>query len=315
MLESASSTITQKVNVGYLPLADTPQVGVVRSKGYTISPWIGWSINFFPLNLNNPTMGPVFKQLYFRQALQHLVDQPTDLRVALKGYGYPTYGPVPTKPSNPYVTSVESHNPYPFSISAATSLLKRHGWTIHPGGVDTCSVAATCGSGVAAGTPLTFNLVYESGTTHEQLIMEALKTDASKAGIQINLTTSPFNQVLATAVACTPSQAACSWQSANWGGGWIFSPDYYPTGGEIFAAGAGSNSGSYNNSTNNANITATHSPGASLNNYENFLALHLPVVWQPNLAYQVTTISSNLHGVTPQNPMLALTPETWYFTK
>ena len=39
-----------------------------------------------PLNLGNPTFGPVFSQLYFRQAFQHLVDGPGWLQKILGGY-------------------------------------------------------------------------------------------------------------------------------------------------------------------------------------------------------------------------------------
>ena len=40
----------------------------------------------------------------------------------------------------------------------------------------------------------------------------------------------------------------------NWGAGWIFAPDYYPSGEAIFQTGAGSNSGDYSDPTNDANI-------------------------------------------------------------
>jgi len=39
------------------------------------------------------------------------------------------------------------------------------------------------------------------------------------------------------------------------------------------------------------------------------------VIWEPSGAYQVTEIAKNLQGVTPQDPLLMLTPENWYFTK
>ena len=35
----------------------------------------------------------------------------------------------------------------------------------------------------------------------------------------------------------------CTWELENWGGGWIFAPDYYPSGEELFQTGARSNSG------------------------------------------------------------------------
>jgi hypothetical protein len=38
-------------------------------------------------------------------------------------------------------------------------------------------------------------------------------------------------------------------------------------------------------------------------------------MWQPNGANQLIEVVNNLHGVLPQNPLLSLNPESWYFTK
>ena len=65
---------------------------------YNFEPWTGWQITYFPENFTNPTSGPIFSQLYFRQAMQDLVDQNTFINKAFFGYAYPTYGPVPVKP-------------------------------------------------------------------------------------------------------------------------------------------------------------------------------------------------------------------------
>ncbi|MDX6619287.1 MAG: hypothetical protein QOK36_1673, partial [Gaiellales bacterium] len=35
----------------------------------------------------------------------------------------------------------------------------------------------------------------------------------------------------------------------------------------------------------------------------------------PNRAYQITEVQKDLKGVVPQNTLLAITPEDWYFTK
>ena len=87
----------------------------------------------------------------------------------------------------------------------------------------------------------------------------------------------------------TPCPSGCSWELENWGAGWIFSPDYYPTGEELFQTGAGSNSGSYSDPTNDANIVATNTTQAPLTPYENYLAQQLPVVFQPNAGNPITS--------------------------
>ena len=48
---------------------------------------------------------------------------------------------------------------------------------------------------------------------------------------------------------------------------------------------------------------------------ENRILQQLSELFQPTTPYQLTEVLSNLHGVTPQSPELAITPELWYFTK
>jgi peptide/nickel transport system substrate-binding protein len=102
-------------------------------------------------------------------------------------------------------------------------------------------------------------------------------------------------------------------QLANWGAGWLFSPDYYPTGEEIFQTGAGSNSGSYSDPTNDANILATNVSQTPLTQYENYLAEQLPVVYEPNNVTSLTETAKGLDGTSPQSPLWAINPENWRF--
>ncbi len=308
-----NALLAGRISYGYLPYTDLHLAARLRGQGYRLHPWVGWSINYFPENFNNPKLGPVFRQLYFRQAFQHLVDQPLDVKVAYHGYGYPTYGPVPLKPANPWVTGAESHNPYPFSVAAAKALLSAHGWKVVPGGVDTCT--GSCGPGIARGTRLVISLQYESGSPSVSTVMQELKTNASRAGIQLELSTAPFNQIIANAAPCTPSQAACRWQMENWGGGWVYEPDFYPTGGELFATGAGSNFGSFSDPSVDRAIARTHEPGATLASYQRLLMRDLPVVWQANADYQISVVKADLGGTTPQDPLLYIYPQSWYLKK
>jgi peptide/nickel transport system substrate-binding protein len=302
------------IDYGYTPPQDSSQIPLLQGQGYTSSPWIGWSINYFPMNMNNPTVGPIFKQLYFRQAFQEMVNQPVDVKKALYGYGYPTYGPVPIEPKNSLSTAQEASNPYPYNPKKSAALLKAHGWTIVPNGTSFCAKPGTgmgeCGAGVTKGEKLSFNLQYNNGFTYVTQFMEQLKSNLAADGIQLNLTTAPFNTILANATPC--SGAKCTWQMENWGQGWSYGPDYYPTGESIFETGSNINEGSYSNPINDANINATHTitGTAVLDKYENYLAAQLPVVWQPNPDFQISEISTNLTGVT-QSSLLNFTPEFW----
>ncbi|OJV24054.1 MAG: hypothetical protein BGO26_03985 [Actinobacteria bacterium 69-20] len=315
---------SQTVQVGFIPQQDIvapttdPTVAGPNplSANFYMAPWIGFSINYFPMNFTNPTTGPIFKQLYFRQAFQHLIDQKDVIQSAMKGYGYLTTGPIPLLPKSNLVPADLQQDPFPLDINAAKQLLTSHGWTIPSSGAATCTKPGTgagdCGAGIKAGQKLEFNLQYASGTGWITTLMESLKSNASQAGIVVNLSTGTFNTVVAKAV---PTDH--TWDMQNWGGGWVFAPDYYPTGGEIFATGAGSNSGAYTDATNDANIKATHTTSGVgvLHTYADYLAKQLPVFWTPNADYELTEVANNLRGVVPQNVYLNISPEDWYYVK
>ena len=57
----------------------------------------------------------------------------------------------------------------------------------------------------------------------------------------------------------------------------------------------GRTAGGYSDKTNDANIVATNvsSSLSALYTYENYLAEQLPVIWQPNPAYELTEIGKN----------------------
>ena len=86
------------------------------------------------MNFNNPTVGPIFRQLYFRQALQHLVDQQGWIDAFLYKTANPTYGAIPPSPQSTLVHASVTNDLYPFSVSAAKTLLTANGWKVTPGG-------------------------------------------------------------------------------------------------------------------------------------------------------------------------------------
>jgi peptide/nickel transport system substrate-binding protein len=307
------------LDYGYIPPQDASQLPLLKSQGYTAAPWVGWSINYFPINFNNPTVGPIFKQLYFRQAMQEMVNQPLDIKKALYGYGYSTYGPVPLEPKSDFASPQVTVNPYPFSPSNSAKLLKSHGWDVKPGGVSSCTTPGTgpsdCGAGITKGEKLVFNLQYASGLTYTSVEMQQFKSSLAQDGIQLNLTLAPFNTIITNAAPCKVGPA-CSWQMENWGGGWTFGPNFEPTGEVLFQTGGGFNEGSFSNATNDANIIATHSVSGlpTFYKYENYLAAQLPVIWQAEQDYQISAINKTLKGVS-QSPELNFTPENWTLAK
>jgi peptide/nickel transport system substrate-binding protein len=207
-----------------------------------------------------------------------------------------------------------------FSEANAVKILQSNGWKVTPGGATTCikpgTAAGDCGSGIPAGTPLSFSEVYASGSATITKIVDYEKSEWAKAGIQVTLSAQPFNDVLKAAVSCypKPTPACHAWDMANWGGGWLYAPDYLPTGEEIFATGAGSNSGDYTDKTNDAEIVATNQSSSSsvFSTWVDYLAKQLPVIWQP-AASTAVEISKSLGGVLPINALANLDPEYWYF--
>ena len=151
------------IDAGYVPLTNVPKLSSLTSTyndfGYTDFGWNYVSYNFgdTTADFNN-----IIDKLYIRQALAHLEDETGYIHAFFNGAGGQAFGPVPVLPKSPFTPSTASTNPYPFSPSAAASLLKANGWTVVPNGTDTCSKPGTgtgeCGAGIPAGTKLAWNV-------------------------------------------------------------------------------------------------------------------------------------------------------------
>ena len=305
-----------QIDYGYLPIPDISQASFFKGKGYRVVPWILWQISDFGTNFTNPKIGPVLSQLYVRQAMQTLIDQPADVRDIYKGYAYPDYGPVPTEPPSPYTTPLERSGAYPYSPAKARTLLRSHGWTVRRNGVTTCarpgSGRGDCGAGVPRGRAMDFPLEYNTGDVAVAELMQSIKSSFSLAGINIELQPAPLNVAVAGAFPCNKKTGAgCSW-AFNQSGYWHFGP--YPDGGPLFACGAGSNEGDYCNATNDANIGRTHTGSGlqPLYKYENFAVRNLPELFIPVPVNAISVIANRLHGTLPQNPFDGILPENWH---
>jgi peptide/nickel transport system substrate-binding protein len=327
VLEAGSSSggpgnSSQQISVGYVPDNDLPQQPSLEAQGYRLVADYPFGFDYFEPNFNNPKVGPILRQLYFRQAFQHLVDQTGWIHAYYDGLGVPTYSPVPASPANPYSDAKASVNPYPFSVAAAKALLAAHGWKIVPGGVTTCArpgrAADECGTGVKAGQPLQFTLMYPSGLPYTDASMADLQSAAGQVGIGISLDQVTQATIAATIEPCSSSSPACSWEIGQYGSAWLFEPDHYPTGDEIFQTGALGNVNNYSDPAIDKLITATTTTSASgaqaaLNAYADQVRLQLPDFWQPSPGTLIT-VQSNLRGFSP-NAYGFINPEEWYFTK
>ena len=306
--------LSGKIDYGYVPFADMPSVGRVKSLGYRVEPWPQGGMNYAVYNYSNPVEGPLFKQLYIREAIQSLVDQPAYIRVALYGDGVPTYGPVPkfagelTFNGLAEGDSFEQTNPYPYSIGHAKQLLQSHGWKIIADGVDTCQKPGTahneCGAGITKGEKLSFQFLYASGVTQYRIELQALASSAAQAGIQILQRQNSDDQAVAQALPCKVG-SSCPWQVAYWYlSGWQYGmPINYPLGTVIFGCG-GLYAGGYCSAQLDTLMQRAEVGGTikSLYAYEDYLTTNLPVLWLPLQPYQESAISSRLQGRSPEQP-------------
>jgi peptide/nickel transport system substrate-binding protein len=307
------------VDYGYVPYDDAAQVSRVKSDGYTVQPWPAWGINYIFLNYASGQSGAIFSQLYIRQAMQRLINQAGYISAFLQGYAYPTYGPVPTQPSSDFVSAAETHNPYPYDPADATTLLRSRGWSVKPGGTDTCvrpgSGPTECGGGIAAGAKLSFPFLYANGSTGVAEEVASLQSAFGQAGIKLTPSGAPF----ATAAGeMTPgcSKPTC-WQFAYVGEAWLFDPGYNePDGAILFSSNGPSNLGGYS-STEADNLIGQLGSGdiTTFHNYENYLSKQLPGLWMPQTDTQISAVNSKLEGVFPQDPLDNIYPEDWYFVK
>ena len=319
---------TGQVDVGYIPTQDLPQKPANSplpatnplGSGYSLQPFYSYGIQYAQPNFNNPQVGPLVRQLYIRQALQYVVDQPGISKAIWRGYATPTSGPAPTTVPNPYAPAIQKANggqgPYPFSIAKAKSLLTSHGWAA-TGGVMTCQDPAKCGTGITKGEQLKLTYVYSTGAAAATATWQAIKSDASKAGIDINLVGQSFNTIIGESAPCAPMGPKCSVQVFAYGGWAYDGPGFEPTGEPLFATGAGSNSGNYSNPTMDKLISETHTNSslAVFHNFATYAAQQLPYIWTPNPnPFAIQAVTSKLRNVT-FSPLFTSLPEYWQFTK
>ncbi len=127
-----TALLSGSVDVGYTTYADLKQQSLMSN--YSLQPWPIWGNDVLYLNFNNPTDGPIFQQLYVRQALQELIDQKTIVKSVYSGIANQTMGPVPLTPKTQYLTPYIASDPYQYDPSAAAALLTSHGWKVVTGG-------------------------------------------------------------------------------------------------------------------------------------------------------------------------------------
>ncbi|PSR21105.1 MAG: ABC transporter substrate-binding protein [Sulfobacillus acidophilus] len=299
MLKYETSTVSEfaqlragTINVGYLSNSLWTSRQELPNDTLDVSYLFGFSSFYLNQNPKAPGgLGPVFAQQYVREALQMGVNQPGIIRGIYHGNGVVSYGPVSSKPDSIFYDPALSKPAYPYNPAKGKRLLESHGWHEVNGVMTRGKVQ------------LKFTVDYISGSQSTTDMMSYIQAGWAKEGIKVTLQAEPLDTVVALGNQSDPTK----WNMAG-PMDWTYEPDYYPSGGGLFATGAGSNGGGYSSSQANAIIAKIYQPGTSqqtLKNlfaYEEYIHQSNPVLFMPWLAGSYQAIgfllvhANNVHG-------------------
>ncbi len=297
---------TGSITAGYMPFSMWGARNQLTSDA--IKPMFRFGFNYVQLNLSPVAkggIGAVFQQLPVRQALQYGIDESGINQAFYHGMGAIENSPIAPKPKTAFYDPALSALTYPFNPAQGKALLLHNGWALHNG-------VMTKGS-----QKLAFTLDYTSGSNTLTSVVQTLQHNWQQEGIQVQLQSMAPNSLFGIMA----PQTAAKWQAAIWQGGWGYKPDFYPTGGGLFATGAGSNFGSFNDPTMNTLIKDSYAPAvttsaayASLGRYLTYASHQLPATlwmpWTPNLFVHAKTLHGSVqHANTIEN---IFEPNYWW---
>jgi peptide/nickel transport system substrate-binding protein len=307
------------IMVGLDP-SQLPQAPSLKTQGIYVYGGPGWGWFGGQYNFHDTTnhFDKIVAQLYFRQAMAYLTDQPAIIKGVYKDAAVPAYGPTPSAPDSPYAPASASTAPFPYNPAKAVDLLKSHGWKVVPNGTTTCEKAGAgsdeCGAGIPAGTPLSFVWANqpESVASTGPLEAEVVASEAKQAaGINITLQTKTFNFLTTNYNNANPAAAKYTndWGVNNYGG--VFT-DFYPTAAGIWNPGGGLNIGGVNDPEGNSLIDQSeHSANVNAAKTEaEYWETHPPVDFMPSRDYLLAVNSKKVGG--PADGWTALTQEQWF---
>lgn len=316
--------LTGKLTVGYVEPNDLAQVAKLKNDGYNVWGYPDLGFDYAAYNFKDTTgdFDKIISQLYVRQAIAHLEDEPGLIKSkgGFDGAAGQAYGPAPAIPATPFTPADALSNPYPFSVSAASNLLSSHGWDVKPGGTTTCKKAGTgsgeCGAGIPPGTPLSFNIVYTPDPPVTATIVESLASNGKQVGINMKLQSKTFNYITQNLSDVSNPNNDNTWAMEDFGG---FTDDLYPTTNELFNTTGSFNQGGFSipkvdkdilDSANSLNANAVKTELSDVTHYQ-------PGLFEPEPDL-VFAIKKNLSG--PPASFASMSqyqpePEYWYFTK
>jgi peptide/nickel transport system substrate-binding protein len=322
-----NALLTGSLDVANIDFSQLPSVPTLKAHGYSVFayPDLGWAGAVWNFKDKTGHFDKIVSQLYFRQAMAYLENEPAIVQGIYHGAAGIAYGPVPAAPKTPFAPANSTNPAYPYAPSKAVALLKAHGWHVVPNGQTTCQNAGSganeCGAGIPAGTPLSFTWATQTaaGAPYIPLTDEAIASEAKQAaGIDIKLFQKTFNFIATNYNVADPSVAKYNndWGAENYGG---FTDNFYPTQNAIFNTGGSYNSGGYSDPTMDRvikNSVFSSDPNA-VTKEASYVALTLPVLWEPNFE-TIWAISQRVGGTGDSFLGLAqyaLWPQFWYLKK
>ncbi len=258
-------------------------------KNYLIEsePLFGYFYMPFNFASNAPT-GTLFQHLYIRQALQYGINQNAIVTTFYHGMAHPTYGPAPTIDDIYYDKSMG--NLYPFNPAKGKRLLEAHGWHEVNGVME------------KNGQKLAFTMLFATGSPTFTDMAQYMKSTWAQEGIDCTLKAiggDTFGGIVGN------PKASNQWSLAG-GYGWIYVPDYYPTGDGLFNGPGGFNVGDYNNPKETQLVAETLQPGPPaqvrriFDEYQHYTFQQLPVLYVPT-PDGLTAVSKQLGGWSAYN--------------
>lgn len=242
-------------------------------------------------------MGPLFQQLYIRQALQYGINEQGIVQAVFHGAGFVTDGPIASYPHNSFYDYSLKH-PYSFDPARGKQILEAHGWT-EQNGVMT-----------KAGKRLAFTILYAAGNVTNQDELEIIKADWAQEGVQATLKAlggSTFGNIEYS----EPTKWAMAMNE------WIYYPDYDPTGEALFLPGGGDNTGAYNDPRMTQLINATLSPATAqqteqrLHAYQAYASQQVPWLFLP-VPDLLFAVKNDVHGFKAgYDPFLTYSWDNW----
>ncbi|HKN98989.1 MAG TPA: ABC transporter substrate-binding protein [Pseudonocardiaceae bacterium] len=318
-----NDVLSGQLDVGYVDFTDLPQLprAVKNSPGYAYYglPSTGFEYLYFNFKDKTNNFDKIVAQLYFRQALAHLQNEPAVIRGAFKNAAVPAYSTIASLPTSKYSKLAITSAIYPYSISTAKQLMSSHGWTVQ-NGVLTCTSPGTgpknCGAGIPRGQKLTFNIDYGNSPAAIGQQIVALASAAKQLGINISLKSFTFNQLITIADDVNSPATENQWAMADFGG---FTGFLYPTGDSIFNTTGSFDSGAYSNPKADQLIhdSVFGTDPNALVKESNFIGKDLPAIFQPE-PDRIYIWKKTLQGPADSFANLTqsyLTPEDWWLTK